>query len=124
MVSEMSKDSITQKEKQGFVKTVQEKPALTSEQRAVLIRKGNALFNSGNFEVARKIFVTTKYTDGLIRMGDHYMALRDPLEAFKMYHIAPAPDKSEELKGRMVAVLKKWLSMDEDTDEEGTTKNE
>lgn len=107
-----------QDEKQGFVRTTKKTPTLTSEQRAALIRRGNTLFNSGNFDTAQKIFVTTKYTDGLIRMGDHYMKNREPLEALKMYRMAPAHDKTEDLMSRMVAVLKRWLS------DEGTTEHD
>ncbi len=107
-----------QDEKQGFIKTTKKPPILTSEQRAALIRRGNTLFNSGNFDTAQKIFVTTKYTDGLIRMGDYYMKRREPLEALKMYRLAPAHDKAEELMGRVVAVIKHWLS------DEGTTEHD
>ena len=43
---------------------------LSSEQKAVLNRKANVMFNSGNIEDARRIYITTGYSDGLTRVGD------------------------------------------------------
>ena len=58
----------------GFLKIAAERTApLTREKRAALIRKGNELFNKGEFALAQRIFVTTKYSDGLIRIGDKYL---------------------------------------------------
>ena len=96
--------------KEGFLKISNpEKPALTPEQRAHLIRKGNELFALGNWEQAKKIFVSTGYTDGMIRIGDHYVQEKDYLLAFQMYKMAPAPDKAEQMVEHLSAVLRNWL---------------
>jgi hypothetical protein len=97
--------------KEGFLKISSEKPArLTEGERVALIRKGNELFNLKKFDLARKIFVTTGYSDGLIRLGDAYLKQSRPLEAFRMYLLAPDGKKVEALLEKTVAVLRHWLS--------------
>ncbi len=88
----------------GFLKTV------TPSQRSALIRKGNELFNAGEFETAKRIFITTSYSDGLIRMGDHYRKKGEPLEALKMYRIAPARKKLDLLLEETAEILRGWLT--------------
>jgi hypothetical protein len=95
----------------GLLKVAAEKQApLTSEQRAALIRRGNELFNKGEFGLAQRIFITTKYSDGLIRMGDHYAKGGKPLEALRSYWLAPAPDKSAAMVEKIAHVMKQWLA--------------
>lgn len=95
---------------QGFLKLTRgEPPPLTREQRTALIRKGNQFFNQGDYEKAKKIFLTTGYTDGIIRMGDYYIRKQNVLEAFRMYKLAPAPDKVENLIMQMAGVVQHWL---------------
>lgn len=95
----------------GLLKVTSEKTApLTREQRAALIRKGNQLFNKGEFGLAQRIFITTKYSDGLIRLGDHYAKGGRPLEALRAYWIAPAPDKRAVMVEKIAQVIKQWLS--------------
>jgi len=84
---------------------------LTPKERLVLIRKGNELFNNGDIEKAAKIFVTTSYKDGLIRVGDYYyFDKKNPLKALHFYIEAKYEKRISELTERIVAVLKKWLS--------------
>ncbi|HAK47444.1 MAG TPA: hypothetical protein DCO79_16185 [Spirochaeta sp.] len=95
---------------EGFIKLTSEQPAsLSGADKAALIRKGNAFFNDKEYEKARRIFVTTGYTDGLIRIGDWYLEHNQPLEAIKMYWMAPAPDKVESWAGKAAGALSKWL---------------
>jgi len=102
----------------GLLKTTTESPArLSSEKRAALIRKGNELFNKGEFDLAQRIFATTRYTDGLRRMGDYYMERGRILDALRSYWIAPAPDKTAVLVEKIAQVMKQWLS-------EGKTKTQ
>jgi len=84
---------------------------LTPKERLILIRKGNELFNNGDIEKAAKIFVTTSYKDGLIRVGDYYyFDKKKPLKALHFYIEAKYEKRISELTERIVAVLKKWLS--------------
>jgi hypothetical protein len=74
-----------------------------------LIRKGNDLFNQKQYDLAKKIFMTTGYSDGLIRLGDVYMNQNLPLEAFRMYWLAPDRKKVDVMLEKTVGIIKKWL---------------
>lgn len=94
----------------GFIKTsATGSTTLSSQQRTVLIRKGNELFNAGRINEAKRIFLTARYTDGIIRLGDHYMRQNQPLEAFRMYWLAPERRKADQLIEQMAGVVRKWL---------------
>lgn len=96
--------------REGFIKVTRpEPPRLTSEQKVQLIRRGNALFQDGDFEQAKKIFVATGYSDGMIRLGDRFMDRGDALEALQMYKMAPAPDKAAEVVALMAKAVRRWL---------------
>ena len=77
-----------------FIKTTL-KPEINATQKAVLNRKGNHLYNSGDIEGARRIFLTTGYSDGIVRIGDYYYSKGKSLDALKMYWIAPDHRKAE-----------------------------
>jgi len=95
----------------GFIK-VTDFPvsALSSEQKVLLNRKGNVLFNQGKIEDAKRIFITTGYSDGLTRVGDIYFEKKQELNALKMYLLAHNKKKSdpliEKLAGLVSIVLK------------------
>jgi hypothetical protein len=94
----------------GFLKVAGTEPAtLPKDKRALLIRKGNELFNQEQIELAKKIFLTTGYTDGLIRLGDYYLGKNQALEAFRMYWLAPYPKRVDWMLERMVLITKEWL---------------
>ncbi len=93
----------------GFLKSAAAPAPLSPRQRAVLVRKGNELFNRGDIEAARRVFLTTGYTDGLIRVGDHYLQQNQALEAFRMYWLAPEKSKSDRMIEKMAAVVRSWL---------------
>ncbi|MDR1893185.1 MAG: hypothetical protein LBQ61_00650 [Spirochaetales bacterium] len=96
--------------REGFVKlTYTRVETLRPEDRAALIRKGNALLNTGDLETAKRIFLTTGYSDGLIRAADKYLAAHEPIEALRLYKIAPAQDKAAALIEKMAAVVKMWF---------------
>lgn len=99
------------KKSSGFFKITKPDPSgISPSQKAALNRKGNQLFNAGQYEQAKKVFITTGYTDGLIRIGDYYFKHNEHLEALKMYWIAPAPDKKEMLMKKMTSVIQIWLN--------------
>ena len=79
----------------GFIKTnEQPNKTLTSEQKAILNRKGNVFFNEGNIEQARRIFLATGYSDGLTRVADVYMQKNRELDALRLYILAHNKRKS------------------------------
>ncbi len=107
----MNADDILKKlPSSGFLKVTSENPVqLSQENRAALIRRGNEFFNRGETDMARRIFLTTRYSDGLIRVGDRLALAGRPLEALSAYWAAPCPEKVEILIGQMSGVVRQWL---------------
>ncbi|MDR0511750.1 MAG: hypothetical protein LBG93_01415 [Treponema sp.] len=91
-----------------FIKTAA-KVVLDGGQKAVLNRKGNTLFNSGDIEGARRIFLSTGYTGGLVRVGDYYNQNGRPLDALRMYWVAPDRKKAEPIIARLSAVIQSMI---------------
>ena len=79
--------------------------SLTSEQKAILNRKGNELFNKGRIEEARRIFITTGYSDGLTRVGDIYQKKNETLKALKLYVLAHNKTKVEPIYEKMAGII-------------------
>lgn len=95
---------------EGFLKIT--RPAgleLPPDHKVQLIRKGNELFSQGDFDQAKKIFVATRYSDGMIRLGDHYAQQKDYLSAYQMYKMAPAPDRADAMIQKLSQILRNWL---------------
>lgn len=100
---------------EGFLKVTRPDPLEVSpEQKVQLIRKANELFGRGDLDNAKKIFVATRYTDGMIRLGKHYEQAKDYLSAFQMYKLAPAPERAEAMIVKLSQVLQTWLKDDRD----------
>ncbi len=97
------------KGQEAFIKTIQ-RPEIASNQRVALNRKGNILFNSGDIEEARRIFLTTGYTDGLVRVGDYYKSHGRDLDALRMYWIAPDKKKSEPIIEKLSGIIRTLLN--------------
>lgn len=96
--------------KEGFLKVTDVRnEALTANQRVVLMRRGNEFFNRGDIEQAKRIFLTIGYTDGLIRIGDYYNSKNQPYEAFKMFKVAPAPDRVNKMIEKMTHIIQSWI---------------
>ena len=99
----------------GLIKTA-DLPILGVEpdRKVKLNRKGNELFNAGDIEAARRIFQTTGYSDGLIRVGDRYLSDRKPIEALKMYRLARDDKRSEGIIDSAAMVIQKLLREEEE----------
>jgi hypothetical protein len=95
-----------------FIKTTI-KPSMTSYQKAALNRKGNMLYNSGDVEEARRIFMTTGYSDGLSRIGDYYKSENRLIEALHMYWLAPDKTKSEPIMTQLAAMIQALIHEEE-----------
>jgi len=100
-----------------FVKTTVPSSVEGSD-KAALNRKGNVLFNSGDIEGARRIFMTTGYSDGLSRVGDYYKSKNRLIEALRMYWIAPDRSKSEPLIEQLSFLLKQMIEEDKESAED------
>ncbi len=90
----------------GFIKT-SDTPltALSSEQKVLLNRKGNMLFNDGEFEQAQRLYITTGYSDGLSRIGDIYNKNGEDLKALKFYFLAKNKAKSQPIIEKIANVV-------------------
>ncbi len=94
----------------GFIKT-SDSPlgTLTSEQKVLLNRKGNVLFNEGDIHNAKRLFITTGYSDGLNRIGDSYKKDGDDLQALKFYHLAHNKSKSEPIIEKIASIITNYI---------------
>jgi hypothetical protein len=92
-------------EESAFIKTTEKIP-LTGTQKVALNRKGNILYNDGDIEGARRIFLTTGYSDGLTRIGDYYKTKGRMLDALKMYWIAPDHNKAQSIIAQLSELIK------------------
>ena len=90
----------------GFIK-VTDNPVsgLTSQQKVILNRKANSLFNDGKIDMAERIYITTGYSDGLTRVGDTFMKKNQSLEALKYYILAKNKNKCEPIYEKMAQTL-------------------
>ena len=91
---------------------------MDGKQKAVLNRKGNVLLNSGDVETARRIFVTTGYSDGISRIGDYYKSQSRMIDALRMYWTAPDRTKANQIIFQLSELIHNLL------DEEGEHSNE
>ena len=95
---------------EGFIKST-DLPVnpLGTDKKAALNRKGNELFNNGNIETARRIFITTGYSDGLSRIGDHYADKGQELEALKLYWLAHNRRKFEPILEKLARLIETMI---------------
>ncbi|MDR1869327.1 MAG: hypothetical protein LBQ82_05020 [Treponema sp.] len=99
---------------QGSFLKVSSTTPVESPTKAALNRKGNQLYNDGKIEEARRIFLTTGYSDGLARVGDHYKSKNQFIDALQMYWLAPDRTKSEPLIEQLALVLRGMIDEPED----------
>ncbi|WP_193382281.1 hypothetical protein [Spirochaeta lutea] len=105
--------NIPEKPDTGFIKqTDSESLNISSQQRVALVRRGNELFNDGQIEAAKRIFLTLGYSDGLIRVGDRYFAEKRFLEALRLYILAPDRGRISQMAESMALVVRTWMLQD------------
>ncbi|MCL2879730.1 MAG: hypothetical protein FWF29_05740 [Treponema sp.] len=97
----------------GFLRETIPSP-IDGPQKAALNRKGNFLLNTGDVETARRIFTTTRYSDGLSRVGDYYKSSSRMLDALRMYWIAPDRTKSEPIITQLAELIRKLIQEGEE----------
>ncbi len=96
---------------EGFIKVTDNPVAgLSSEQKVILNRKANAMFNNGNIEDARRIFITTGYSDGLTRVGNYYMEKNQSLKALKVYYLAHNNRGTEPIYENIAKVIENLIN--------------
>jgi hypothetical protein len=109
----MDKEIFEKFDKQNsFIKVTSPAP-VDSSLKAALNRKGNQLFNDGDIEGAKRVFITTGYSDGLARVGDYYKSKNRPIDALRMYWMAPDRTKSEPLFEQIAGILQSMIQEEE-----------
>lgn len=98
-----------QTESDGFIKVTDSPVPLSSDKKVILNRKGNIYFNNGDLLSARRIFITTGYSDGLIRVGDEYLKKGNELQALKMYWLAHSKNKCQPLLEKLAHTISTLL---------------
>ncbi len=94
----------------GLIKTADlPLSGVEADRKVKLNRKGNELFNRGDIETARRIFQTTGYSDGLIRVGEKYMSEKRPVDALKMYWLAKDERRRDNLVSLAALVVQNLL---------------
>ncbi|MCL2208744.1 MAG: hypothetical protein FWB89_01125 [Treponema sp.] len=84
------------------------------QEKAALNRKGNQKYNEGDVEGAKRIFLTTGYSDGLSRVGDFYKTKNRSLEALRMYWLAHDKKKAEPIIEQTAFLLQNFLNDNDD----------
>ncbi|GBU29083.1 hypothetical protein R84B8_02647 [Treponema sp. R8-4-B8] len=107
----------------AFIKVSEPSPVVGAD-KAMLNRKGNQKFNDGDIEGAKRIFITTGYSDGLSRVGDYYKSKDKPLEALKMYWMAHDRTKAQPLIENLASLLQGVLHEDDAIPEEDSSSLE
>lgn len=96
--------------KEGFIKVPKSGTVnINSQDKVILVRKGNELMNQKNYNGAKRIYLAIGYSAGLIRLGDYYENNGETLEALRMYKSAGAKTKLSNLSIKMAEVLRVWI---------------
>ncbi len=86
---------------------------MENEERIALIRRGNELFNQGDFKNSLKIFLATNYKDGIIRVADVlYFDKKDKFNAIKLYKKAGHQKVIDEFAERAAQLIQLLLAED------------
>jgi len=99
-------------DKNAFIRVSSPSPVEGSD-KVALNRKGNQMYNEGDIEGARRIFMTTGYSDGLSRVGDFYKSKDRPLEALRMFWMAHDKNKAGPLLENLAFTLQDMLHEDD-----------
>jgi len=107
------KNIFKDKEGEGIFIRKTSSPEMEAADKAALNRKGNIFFNHGDVERARRIFLTTGYSDGIIRIGDYYRSNGRPLDALRMYWMAPDRKKAEPIILKLSTIIQTLMKEDQ-----------
>lgn len=84
---------------------------MDKNERVLLIRKGNELYNEKKYDDAIKLFLKAEYMDGIMRVADYYYyELKQPLSALKFYRLINRKDRIDEINARIVYAFNRMLS--------------
>jgi len=96
---------------------------MDQNERVLLIRKGNELYNRKKYDEAIKLYVKAEYRDGIMRVADYYYYdLKQPLSALKFYRLINRQDRIDEINARIMYAFSRMLAeknINDETDENG-----
>lgn len=86
---------------------------MDNQERSALIRRGNELYNQGDYKNALKIFLATDYQDGIVRVADHlYYEEENTIGAIKLYKKAGYQKRIDEFAEKAALTIQAWLAED------------
>ena len=84
---------------------------MDQNERVLLIRKGNELYNQKKYDEAIKLFLKADYMDGIMRVADYYYYdMQQPLAALKFYRLINRKDRIDEINARIMYAFNRMLS--------------
>ena len=84
---------------------------MDQNERVLLIRKGNELYNQKKYDEAIKLFLKADYMDGIMRVADYYYYdMKQPLAALKFYRLINRKDRIDEINARIMYAFNRMLS--------------
>lgn len=84
---------------------------MDQNERVLLIRKGNELYNQKKYDEAIKLFLKADYKDGIMRVADYYYYdMKQPLAALKFYRLINRKDRIDEINARIMYAFNRMLS--------------
>ena len=93
-----------------FIKTTEKKcETLSTSPKYTLNRRGNEMSNRNDIEGAKRIFLTTGYSDGLTRIGDYYLKQGKKVDALKYYSLAHNQYKVEMIAKEIAGLISSLL---------------
>ena len=105
-IENLKKQILKNQQSEGFIKvTYAPVSSLNSEQKVILNRKGNIFFNQGKILEARRLFITTGYSDGLNRVAEKSMEEGKELDALKLYLLAHNKRNAEPIIEKLAGII-------------------
>jgi hypothetical protein len=85
---------------------------MDNEERVLVVRRANELYNAGDIEGAKNLYLKVNYTAGIIRVADYYYEQRKPILAMLLYRRAGCSERVDELYKHAAGVIRQLLAED------------
>jgi hypothetical protein len=96
---------------------------LEDQERIALIRRGNELFNNGDYKNSLKIYLATNYKDGIIRVADYlYFDKKDKISGVKLYKKAGHQKVVDDFAEKAAEIIKLLLAEDKQKPKEAAVE--
>ncbi len=95
-----------------FLRKPKRPPRISKQDRVALIRKANVLYNAGKHPLAERIYETTGYADGLIRIAGREEKAGNFLEALRLYWLANDHRKTSVMSKKLAQGIRYLMKSD------------